>query len=125
MKCIICNKIELVNRQKKYCSRKCQNKNGNFIHQSYKSQQKRGLDRKKKLIQLLGNKCNKCGYSNNYGALQFHHINPIQKSGRLDMRRLSNSTWEYCESEAKKCELLCSNCHAEHHYPHLTISKNI
>jgi 5-methylcytosine-specific restriction endonuclease McrA len=82
-------------------------------------QQERAKSRKQKLIELLGGKCSVCGYSKNYAALEFHHTNPIEKDGNLDSRKLSNSTWGWCLEESKKCILLCSNCHAEHHHPHL------
>jgi hypothetical protein len=124
MKCIICNK-DLSGRQKLYCSRKCHNNSGNKKHQDYQCQQKRGLERKLRLITLLGSKCSVCGYSKNIAALQFHHQNPDQKETNLDMRKLSNSTWNWCEQEAKKCLLLCANCHAEHHYPHLNFQRTI
>lgn len=123
MNCIICNKL-LTGKQTKFCSRECHNKYGNYSHQSYQSQQKRGLERKIKLVKLLGNECRLCGYSKNLAALQFHHSNPEEKDHNLDMRKLSNSTWEWCLEEAKKCELLCANCHSETHNPHLTFSKN-
>ena len=123
MNCKICNK-QLTGKQRTFCSRKCHNKDGNTRYQNYQSQQKRGLDRKIKLINLLGGKCSTCGYLKNVSALHFHHLDPKEKEGRLDMRKLSNSTWEYCLSEAKKCQLLCANCHAEHHHPQLTFSKN-
>ncbi|WP_125916732.1 hypothetical protein [Hymenobacter coccineus] len=42
------------------------------------------------------------------------------KSIKLDMRVLSNRNWDVIVAEASKCELLCSNCHAEVHHPELT-----
>lgn len=116
MSCLTCNQV-LVGKQIKYCSYKCKVKNGNRNHQLYGLQQKRGKDRKIKLIQLLGGKCNRCGYNKNYAALQFHHINPKEKSFNLDLRKCSNSSWNNLLEEAKKCELLCANCHFEHHNP--------
>jgi hypothetical protein len=121
MNCIICNKL-LTGKQKKFCSRTCHNQNGNYLHQSYQSQQKRGLERKIKLVKLLGGECHICGYCKNLAALQFHHTNPNQKDDNLDMRKLSNSTWKWCLGEANKCQLLCANCHSETHHPHLTFS---
>lgn len=118
MNCIVCN-CQLRNKQRKFCSRKCHNKYGNYRHQSYLSQRKRGILRKIMLINKLGGKCSNCGYSKNIAALEFHHKNPLEKDSQLDMRKLSNSTLEWCEIEASKCQLLCSNCHAEHHHPHL------
>jgi len=124
MKCIICNK-ELKGKQELYCSRECHNRCNNKKHQNYQRQQKRGLQRKSQLVRLLGSKCSSCGYCKNFAALQFHHKEPSKKDINLDMRRLSNSSWAKCLLESKKCTLLCANCHAEHHYPHLNFQRTI
>ena len=116
MKCIICSK-KLAGKQTKFCSRVCHNKCNNHYHQSYSKQKARGLERKIKIVESMGSKCSSCGYHKNLAALQFHHINPNEKESQLDMRKLSNSTWEWCLKEASKCKLLCANCHTEHHHP--------
>ena len=67
----------------------------------------------------MGGKCSRCGYCKNLSALQFHHVSPQDKSIPLDLRRLSNSRWEVLLKEARKCLLLCANCHAEIHHPEL------
>lgn len=84
---------------------------------SYAKQHKKGKIRKVKLMQFLGGKCNRCGYNKNYAALQFHHINPKEKEFNIDIRKCSNYNWDRLLDEAKKCELLCANCHFEHHNP--------
>ena len=114
--CLQCSKV-LSGRQSKYCSRQCKNIYLNHSLQSYKAQQVRGRKRKLELIRLHGNKCGVCGYDKNYAALEFHHEVPADKSFQLDLRSLSNRSWEVILEEAKKCLLLCSNCHAEHHNP--------
>ena len=116
MKCLNCGK-GLSGRQKKYCSRDCKNQDYNQSYQSYLAQQKRGRERKLELIKLKGNKCELCGYAKNHAALEFHHKNPEEKLFQLDLRSLSNRRWELIEKEVKKCQLLCSNCHAELHNP--------
>jgi hypothetical protein len=85
--------------------------------QSYRAQQVRGRLRKLELIKLLGGKCVQCGYGGNFAALEFHHEKPIEKEFQLDLRSLSNRSWEVILDEVKKCKLLCSNCHAETHNP--------
>ena len=120
MNCEICNK-KLEGKQKKFCSRVCHNKYGNYNHQSYVKQQERALKRKKELVDIFGGCCSICGYKNNYSALEFHHLDPNTKDNNLDSRKLSNSTWSWCLNESKKCILLCSNCHREHHNPQLKI----
>ncbi|MGD8926750.1 MAG: hypothetical protein PVG20_07855, partial [Thioalkalispiraceae bacterium] len=64
-----------------------------------------------------GNECELCGYAKNHAALEFHHTKPEEKIFQLDLRSLSNRRWELILEEAQKCQLLCSNCHAELHNP--------
>ena len=118
--CLNCKK-QLTGRQTKYCSRKCKNQYINIYHQSYQAQQQRGRERKIKLIELKGMKCQRCGYSKNFAALEFHHPDPAHKEFQLDLRSLSNRKWEAVLKEASKCLLLCSNCHAEEHNPDCTL----
>jgi len=68
--------------------------------------------KKEKLVSLLGGKCELCGYNKYLGALDFHHKDPSQKKFALSVRGLSYS-WETCVQEARKCMLLCANCHRE------------
>lgn len=69
-------------------------------------------NKKEKLVKLFGGKCSLCGYKRYYGALDFHHINPKDKEFALSVRGLSYS-WSVILNEAKKCVLVCKNCHAE------------
>jgi hypothetical protein len=102
-----------------FCSITCKNKK----HQSYKAQQDRGLARKIQLIQNMGGACSFCGYKNNLAAFNFHHVNSQAKQFKLDMRALSNRTWNSVLQEADKCLLVCANCHAELHNPHLELDR--
>jgi hypothetical protein len=122
-KCQICGK-ELTGLQRKFCSTKCKSRDTNSRHQTYQCQQKRGLERKKKLVEAKGGCCEVCGYNKNYAALEFHHVDPSAKEFNLDMRKLSNSTWGRILKEVEKCQLICSNCHAETHHPGLSIKKD-
>ena len=67
-----------------------------------------------------GGKCEHCGYNANLSALEFHHRNPEEKEFQIDIRAFSNYSLEKLEAELDKCELLCSNCHKEHHHPAYT-----
>ena len=65
------------------------------------------------IIRSLGGCCKNCGCKDEI-VLDFHHDSG-GKEGNLsswlrDGRRLSE-----IKNEAKKCSLLCSNCHIEHH----------
>ena len=56
--------------------------------------------------------CVKCGESRMY-VIQFHHINPTDKSFSIAHETYGRET---TEAEIKKCVCLCSNCHDEFHY---------
>ena len=81
----------------------------------YELQKQRWIDRKLKLIQMFGGKCQKCGYDKNYAALEFHHLDPNEKEFQWPKLRLRK--WETIIKELKKCVLLCANCHREEHWP--------
>jgi transposase len=64
------------------------------------------------IIAEAGGRCVLCGYDLYVGALQFHHVDPRGKHFSLSGRGLTRSL-ERLREEAKKCVLLCANCHAE------------
>lgn len=49
--------------------------------------------------------CARCGYQRYIGALDFHHRDPHEKRGQKVTT----------VDEARKCDLLCANCHRELH----------
>ena len=75
-----------------------------------KVQSRRKSSNKQKLLDKHGRKCSKCGYNKCDSALQFHHTDPSQKKFKLSY---SAPSVEKLDLEAKKCILLCANCHAE------------
>lgn len=60
------------------------------------------------LIEEFGGKCRRCGYNEYAGALDFDHINKEDK--KYGVLR-GNRSLEAAREEAKKCQLLCANCH--------------
>ena len=70
-------------------------------------------NRKQRLVDHLGGKCTICGYDKCLAAFDFHHTNPKDKKFELSAH-LTKQFDELLE-EAKKCTLLCSNCHRELH----------
>ena len=64
------------------------------------------------LVEEAGGACLLCGYDRYIGALQFHHLDAGEKSFGLGLRGVARSL-ERCREEARKCVLLCANCHAE------------
>ena len=118
--CEVCQTL-LTGNQINYCSVKCRMKTTNFKHQVYTCQQARGLERKKQLIEIAGGECCDCGYKKNISALEFHHLNPKEKSFGIDLRKCSCAKWESLVEEVKKCVLICANCHRERHNPDLIL----
>lgn len=78
-------------------------------------QTQRGWSRKQYLIKLKGGCCEKCGYNKCSRCLEFHHRNPETKELALDLRTIGNRKWSVVLNEFNKCDLLCANCHREHH----------
>lgn len=73
---------------------------------------KRRIKVKKILIQEAGGQCIVCGYKRCNAALHFHHIKPENKSFALSEKG-NTAGIDKMRKEAKKCKLVCANCHAE------------
>ncbi len=67
---------------------------------------------KQVLVAEAGGRCVICGYARHGGALQFHHVDPGRKSFSVAAEGVTRSL-EVARAEARKCALLCANCHAE------------
>ena len=67
---------------------------------------------KEKLVKEFGGKCMICDYSKYVGALEFHHLNQKEKEFGIADKGLSRA-YQILLEEAKKCILVCSNCHKE------------
>jgi transposase len=78
--------------------------------------QERVAERRRRIKAILvaeaGGACCLCGYSRYVGALEFHHVDPRQKRLELSHKGLGLSI-DTARAEARKCVLVCSNCHAE------------
>jgi len=59
-------------------------------------------------------KCTKCE-QNHPAALDFHHTDPSKKEN-LVSKLVSNGCFAAAMKEAKKCIVLCANCHRIHHH---------
>lgn len=66
------------------------------------------------LVFLFGGSCQICNYKKCHDALGFHHIDPVTKRFQLGGMCLTYNL-EKILREAKKCVLLCNNCHTEIH----------
>jgi hypothetical protein len=83
----------------------------------------RQRERKREFVDYKGGKCESCGYDRCLGSLQFHHRDPNCKDPNwklLKSRSLANA-----KEELDKCDLLCSNCHGEHHWDEVTQRRNL
>jgi transposase len=67
---------------------------------------------KGRLVAEAGGKCVICGYCRCHRALQFHHLDPNTKEFHLGHAGVTRSLAR-SRAEARKCLLLCANCHAE------------
>lgn len=64
------------------------------------------------LVAEAGGRCRLCGYDRCLAALEFHHVDPTTKRFGMAQDGMARSL-ERMRAEARKCLLLCSNCHAE------------
>ena len=67
--------------------------------------------RKETLAVEAGGRCRRCGYDEFLAALQFHHRDRREKDFGIAEAGITRSL-ERCRAEARKCVLLCANCHA-------------
>lgn len=71
-------------------------------------QRKKREERRKRINEILGNKCAICGSTE---QLVCDHIDPQTKSFNICDKITAN--WDILLEELKKCQLLCFNCHVE------------
>lgn len=101
-----------------YCRECRKERNLNNYHKNQKSWRqthtKTRLEKKEKIQEIKKSKqCLKCEESRFY-LLDFHHIDPKQKSFQISQGE--SKGWDAVEKEIGKCLVLCKNCHAEFHY---------
>jgi transposase len=89
---------------------------GRGYYRCKRCRMERVMRRRRKLKELLvaeaGGRCCICGYDRHVRALEFHHIDPETKRFQISWNGVTQSL-ETLRREARKCVLLCSNCHAE------------
>ena len=66
--------------------------------------------RKKDLISVFGSKCCICGFNSFQEGLDFHHVNPKEKSFSFGLQASTKALEKQLE-ELRKCILVCANCH--------------
>lgn len=80
----------------------------------YRYQKKKRKAVKSELIALLGGRCQDCGYDANPNALEFHHLDAATKDFTIS-KRIATIAFDRVLTEARKCVLLCANCHRLRH----------
>jgi len=65
-----------------------------------------------RLVEAFGGSCGMCGYDRCETALEFHHLDPSKKELLVTSKCMA---WARVVDEARKCVMLCSNCHREVH----------
>ena len=66
---------------------------------------------KRMLVEEAGGRCAVCGYDRCIVNLTFHHVDPAKKLFPMTMA-IGGSIATF-RAEAKKCVLVCANCHGE------------
>lgn len=66
---------------------------------------------KRILVEEAGGGCAVCGYHRCVFNLHFHHVDPSTKEFAVNMGR--GKSLDSYRAEAKKCVLVCANCHGE------------
>jgi predicted HNH restriction endonuclease len=96
-----------------YCSPNGKEKNRNRTNKERKNL-------RDEIKMEYGGKCQICGYNRCFRSLTFHHKDPSIKEDKVSF--LINSKGKSAAyAEAKKCVLVCSNCHGEIHDGIITI----
>jgi len=110
--CEVCNKP--CRRSRKFCSIQCYGVSRRTLDRQSGSDAVISwrVRTKQKLIDYKGGRCMRCGYNKCVAALHFHHRNPNEKDFGISAKTKS---FDVMKLEVDKCDLLCSNCHAEEH----------
>lgn len=112
--CLTCSPFGQRNTRDLTVSNDAEDKRRRRNKKNRKWQRKVLVERKLKLVALLGGKCNKCGYNKCLKCLHFHHRDPSEKKFGFSAVQY-RLAWDVLVDEAKKCDLLCPTCHCETH----------
>ena len=79
---------------------------------TYRYLKKHRKQLKRLLVAACGGRCASCAYAGTPAALDFHHRDASTKDFAISE---FHGSWEQLLVEAKKCDLLCANCHRLRH----------
>jgi hypothetical protein len=87
----------------------------NSLREEWRQQSTRKNKKRRLFIDEYKSKCScrKCNDSRPY-VLDFHHMDPTQKS--FELGNASKKSIKDIKTELEKCITLCRNCHSEFHY---------
>ncbi len=124
--CATCKKVKPLTKYYKRANKKpeihcrdCRNKKREKNHRHWKQ------EFIYKLSEYIDIKCVKCGYDKNFSALDFHHTKRKKIGIARAIRNLSEKSFYDGKVDSilteimSKCEVLCANCHREHHNKHI------
>jgi hypothetical protein len=76
------------------------------------------VERQKKLEALKDKPCADCGVWYPPCVMEFHHLDPSNKTIEVPLLMNTRCRWERVLEEVDKCVLLCANCHRIRHHIH-------
>ena len=125
-RCETCKEIKHISKFYKRINKKheihcknCRNKQRDENHRYWKQQFIY------KLSEYIELECVTCGYNKNFSALDFHHKRNKSLLVARELRNLSRKNFIDGRVEniiyeiIMHCEILCANCHREHHTKHI------
>ena len=92
-------------------------KNSEYVTNSIKR-------RRTNLKKVFHSKCCLCGFNAIPEALEFHHVNPAEKSFGISSSNAATKSLNSQLEEMKKCILVCANCHRGIHSGVLQVPEN-
>lgn len=101
-------------KKEKYQKQK-ENTDPEILKEQWRQQALKRVKERRDFINQYKSKCSckKCGDTRIY-VLDFHHIDPSQKS--FELGEASTKGISKIKLELEKCITLCRNCHSEFHY---------
>lgn len=110
------HRISEIVRESEGCILLC----ANCHQQNHKSKKDTKYTKNKRFyLEIKGIECcERCGYKDYIGSLNFHHIDPMKKNfnfGRIFTTRILEMK-EQIENELNNCQVLCRNCHRKEHF---------
>ena len=106
---------------RKYSDPKQHKREWNHKNRASRSQYKKEWlqNFRNELILDAGGECSFCGCKFNYknfAVFDFHHTDPLTKLFNVNKNNMNKLGKDKILAEAKKCILLCANCHRLHHH---------